>query len=135
MDDFGLIVALANARLKQLGVDLSRDPLLQVLPTTQIARSLEDYADTYGETDWSESDWAVVLGAGLIATILDIVLVGIAQRLDVPREASTQGSPLTKWLKDGDLAADDPRALPRSARSPWPTSPTTPRRRPRRVDS
>jgi hypothetical protein len=104
VEEFGLIIALAEARLEQLGVDLRRDPLLPVLPSTQIARSLKEYADTYGETDWSEADWAVVVGAGLIGTLLDVVLVAIPEDSTFLGK-QYQGSQLTRWLKEGDNAA------------------------------
>ena len=61
-----------------------------MLPSSQIAQSLKEYADTYGETDWTESDWAVVLGAGLVATILDIVLVGTPESIEAPRQSDTR---------------------------------------------
>jgi hypothetical protein len=57
LEDFDLIVSLANARLAQPGVDLGRDPLLQVLPNGQISQSLKEYSDTYGDTSWSRTDW------------------------------------------------------------------------------
>ena len=98
-DDFGQIVALANARLEQLGVDLGRDPLLQVLPSSQISQSLEQYAGKYGETDWNKQDWAVVLAAGLIATLLDIFLVRIPGDEEFLGKSYT-GSAMTKWLQD-----------------------------------
>lgn len=103
LDDFGLITTLANARLAQLGVDLARDPLPQVLPSSQIAQSLERYADTYGETSWDEADWAVVLAAGFVATVLDIVLVRIPQDSTFLGKRYA-GSPLTKWLQDDERA-------------------------------
>jgi hypothetical protein len=103
LDDFGLITTLAKVRLAQLGVDLDRDPLLQVLPSSQIAKSLEHYADTYGETGWDETDWAVVLAAGFVATVLDIVLVRIPQDSTYLGKQYA-GSPLTKWLQDKERA-------------------------------
>lgn len=98
-DDFGQIVALANGRLEQLRVDLKKDPLLQVLPASQVSQSIQQYADEYGETDWNKQDWSVVLAAGFIASLLDILLVRI------PRDETflgrdQAGSPLTKWLQD-----------------------------------
>ena len=95
LDDFGLITTLAEARLAQLGVDLHRDPLPQVLPSSQIAQSLEHYAETYGVTSWDDADRAVVLAAGLVGTILDFSLVGTPRR-----------SPITRWLKGSDLAKE-----------------------------
>ena len=127
LDDFGLITALAEARLGQLGVDLTRDPLPQVLPSSQIATSLEHYEDRYGSTDWDESDWAVVLAAGFVATVLDIALVRIPKDMTFAGKHYA-GSPLTKWFQDGQRAARIHRCyfekFERIAHTPW-DAPTT----------
>ncbi|GAB1824544.1 hypothetical protein [Herbidospora sp. RD11066] len=101
--DFDELVTLAEARLDLLGIDLTRDPLLQVLPSGQIARSLRSYAEEHGDISWDETDWTVVLLAGAVATLLDIVLVRIPQDSTFLGEKYS-GSPLTKWLKDDDRA-------------------------------
>ncbi len=102
-DDFDQLVTLAQARLDLLGIDLTRDPLLQVLPTSQIARSLRSYADEHGDISWDQTDWMVVISAGVLATLLDIVLVAIPKDSTFLGEEQA-GSPLTKWLKDSDRA-------------------------------
>ncbi|MCG7310731.1 hypothetical protein [Brachybacterium sp. ACRRE] len=94
----------AEAHLERLGIDLSRDPLQQVLPDSRIASSLEAFSREHGDVSWRSSDWGVVLAAGAIATLLDIVLVRI------PRDThflgrSQSGSPLTGWLQDKQRAA------------------------------
>ena len=94
---FGEIVALAKERLGQLGIDLSRDPLLQVLPSSEIAQSLRRYSDVYGEISWDEADLAVVATAGLVATLLDIILVRVPEDSAFLGRDQT-GSPLTQWL-------------------------------------
>ncbi|NMO52386.1 hypothetical protein HH310_14430 [Actinoplanes sp. TBRC 11911] len=104
-EDFDQLVRLAEARLDRLGIDLTRDPLQQVLPGGQIARSLRGYADEHGDVRWDKTDWTVVLVAGLLATLLDVILVRI------PRDSTFlgtkyAGSPLTKWLQDRDRAGD-----------------------------
>ncbi|MFI7609227.1 hypothetical protein ACIBTV_29510, partial [Micromonospora sp. NPDC049366] len=103
--DFDQLVRLAEARLDLLGIDLTRDPLQQVLPSGQIARSLGDYAEEHGDISWDTTDWTVVLLAGALATVLDIILVRIPQDSTFLGEKQT-GSPLTKWLQDKDRAQD-----------------------------
>lgn len=100
VEDFDALVTLAESRLKQLGIDLSRDPLLQVLPDSEVARSLRAYSDEHGDISWDETDWAVVLGAGALATLVDIVLVRIPRDTVLRDGKSHTGSPLTKWLDD-----------------------------------
>lgn len=102
-NDFQSLLDGAEKHLDSIGVDLSQDPLQQVLPNTQIATSLQRFAGEHGEVSWSRTDWMVVLGAGTLASLLDIVLVRI------PRDTTflgrqKSGSPLTAWLKDKDRA-------------------------------
>ncbi|MGN9809603.1 hypothetical protein ACTMSW_09620 [Micromonospora sp. BQ11] len=104
-DDFDQLVRLAEARLDLLGIDLSRDPLQQVLPSGQIARSLGSYTEEHGDISWDETDWTVVLIAGALATLLDVILVRIPQDSTFLGEKQA-GSPLTTWLKDRDRAQD-----------------------------
>jgi hypothetical protein len=94
----------AEAHLERLGIDLSRDPLQQVLPDSQIAASLTTFAHEHGDITWTKTDWGVVLAAGAIATLLDVVIVRI------PRGTwflgrHQQGSPLTSWLQGKERAA------------------------------
>ncbi|MEV6490346.1 hypothetical protein AB0M20_17225 [Actinoplanes sp. NPDC051633] len=101
--DFDQLVRLAEAKLDLLGVDLTQDPLQQVLPSGLITRSLRSYADEHGDVSWNNTDWTVVLIAGALATLLEIVLVRI------PRDSTFlgkqyAGSPLTNWLQDRDRA-------------------------------
>lgn len=119
--DLDELAALAEARLEQLGIDLTKDPLLQVLPDSEVARSLQAYADEHGDISWSKTDWAVVIGAGLLATILDIVFVRIPQDSTCLGKKYT-GSPMTEWLKDGDRAKAIQKAFrkyEKLAEVPW----------------
>ncbi|MET7397139.1 hypothetical protein ABZS66_27005 [Dactylosporangium sp. NPDC005572] len=101
--DFGQLVRLAEARLGLLGIDLTRDPLPQVLPSSQITRSLRSYAEEHGDVSWDKTDWTVVLVAGVLATLLDVILVRIPQDSTF-LDTKYAGSPLTKWLQDRDRA-------------------------------
>jgi len=103
--DFDRLTTLARSHLDLMGVDLSRDPMLQIVPSLQVAAGLDQYAKKHGDVSWSESDWAAVLGAGVIATILDITLVRIPQDTTFLGTQQT-GSPLTKWLKEKDRAGE-----------------------------
>jgi hypothetical protein len=128
VEDFDTLVALAASRLEQLGIDLSRDPLLQVLPGSEIARSLRAYSNEHGDISWDETDWAVVLGAGALATLADIVLVRIPQDTFFPRDGKDhRGSPLTTWLKEKSpqIHEDFLKPLEKSAKVPFDASHTS----------
>lgn len=103
--DFAELVKLAEARLDLLGIDLTRDPLQQVVPHGRMSDGLRRYAAEHGDVSWDETDWTVVLLAGTIATLLDVVLVRIPRDSTFLGEKYT-GSPLTKWLQDRDRARD-----------------------------
>lgn len=103
--DFDQLVRLAEARLELLGIDLTRDPLQQVLPASLIADSLRGYTEEHGDISWDTTDWTVVLLAGALATLLDVVLVRIPRDSTFLGKKQT-GSPLTKWLQDRDRARD-----------------------------
>lgn len=124
-ENFGELTALAEARLDELGIDLTRDPLQQVLPSSQIAASLRAYADEHGDISWDETDWAVVIGAGALATILDIILVRIPQDSTFLGK-KYEGSPLTKWLKDKERSKEIHerffQSLERKAKVPYDAS-------------
>jgi len=127
VDDFDRLTLLAEARLTQLGIDLSRDPLLQVLPDTEIARSLRAYNDEHGDISWDQTDWAIVLAAGALATLADIVLVRIPQEPLFPRDGEKhRGSPLTKWLKEKSPGIHEEflKPLEKSAKVPYDASHT-----------
>lgn len=104
-DDFRQLVTLAEARLDLLGIDLSRDPLVQVLPSSQIARSLRNYADEHGDIGWDKADWTVVLLAGALATLLDVILVRIPKDSAFLSKTDA-GSPLKEWLQGRERAQE-----------------------------
>lgn len=128
VDDFDTLVNLAESSLEQLGIDLSRDPLLQVLPASEIARSLRTYSNEHGDISWDETDWSVVLAAGALATLADIVLVRIPQDTFFPRDGKDhRGSPITKWLKEKSpqIHEDFLKPLEKSAKVPYDANHTT----------
>lgn len=98
--DFGRLAALAGARLDQLGIDLAKDPLQQVLPDSEIAQNLRAYADEYGDISWNETDWAVAIGAGVLGTLADIILVRVPRTTTLRDGTKRAGSPLTEWLNE-----------------------------------
>jgi hypothetical protein len=98
-EDFRGLAEEAEAYLAKVGVNLEKDPLLQVMGSTEAAGTVAAYREKYGDISWDKSDYLIVGFAGFVATLLDIFLVRI------PADTSflgnmQQGSPLTKWLKE-----------------------------------
>ncbi len=101
-DSFEELVEHARTYLVRAGVDLGKDPLLQVLNSEEISEASGSYDSRYGSVDWDEGDYLVVVLAGFIATLLDIFLVRIPT--DIAFLGKMQpGSPLTKWLKENSI--------------------------------
>lgn len=97
--DFQGLIRQAEGYFNKEGVDLNRDPLIQMLGSGEIASIAKTYKSTYGEVSWDRSDYLVVTLAGSIATLLDIFLVRIP--VDTLFLGKLQkGSPLTKWIKE-----------------------------------
>lgn len=89
----------AEAYLAKAGVDLEKDPLLQVMGSTEAAGAVAAYRENYGDINWERSDYLIVTFAGFVATLLDIFLVRIPGDTNFLGKMQ-QGSPLTKWLKE-----------------------------------
>lgn len=119
--DLDTLATLAEAHLRELGIDLTRDPLQQVLPTSEITLSIRAYADEQGDIDWEPADWAVVIGAGLLATILDIVLVRTPRAVELRNGKEYPGSPLTEWLNENsdDIHRKFFKGLEKDAKVPF----------------
>lgn len=104
--DFRELVSEAEAYLVRAGVDLDADPLLQVLSSHEISSTIDSYKKSYGDVAWDESDYLIVMLAGLVATLLDIFLVRIPADTRFLGEMQP-GSPLTKWLKENSKPVHD----------------------------
>lgn len=98
-DNFQGLIGQAEDYLARAGLDLSKDPFLQVLDPSEVFEIDETYKDRYGDVIWDRFDYLVVTLAGAIATLLDVFVVRI------PVDGAflgkmQQGSPLTKWLRE-----------------------------------
>lgn len=98
-EDFRELVSNAEMYLSEANVDLNKDPLLQVLGSYETSSTIDSYRKRYGDIAWDESDYLIVMVAGLLATLLDVFFVRIPADARFLGEMQT-GSPLTKWLKE-----------------------------------
>ncbi len=118
--DFQDLVKRAEARLASEGLDLSRDPLLQVLGPSEAAGISRDYKDAFGDLAWSDSDYLAVVLAGFVATLLDVFLVRIPTDVTFLGKAQP-GSPLTQWMRKNSKPVHDRylRHLEKAAKVPY----------------
>lgn len=99
VEDFRQLVSAATIYLAKSGVELDRDPLLQVLDYHEISSITDSYKKRFGGISWDESDYLIVMLAGLLGTLLDVFLVRIPA--DTRFLGKLQpGSLLTRWLKE-----------------------------------
>lgn len=104
--DFDDLVTEAGWYLTETGLDPNKDPLLQVLGTTEASEIQRRYGDAFGEVSWDQSDYLVVLLAGFIATLLDVFLVRIP--LDSAFLGRMQaGSPMTRWIRENSKSVHE----------------------------
>jgi hypothetical protein len=122
-DNFQDLVREAESHLANMGLDLRKDPLLQVLDSSEVAEIQKRFKDSFGDVRWDESDYLVVFLAGFIATLLDIFLVRI------PSDGTflgrmQQGSPLTRWIKENSKSVHDEYlgSLEKAAKVPYDAS-------------
>ncbi len=106
-DDFQGLAEEAEAYLVKAGVDLEKDPLLQVISSTEASGTIAAYREKYGDISWDRSDYLIVTFAGFVATLLDIFLVRVPpdpmrwRKGEIPEFLEEQKySPLTKWLRE-----------------------------------
>ncbi len=98
-DDFPNLVRQAEGYLARADIDLNRDPLLQALDSSEVAEIDSIYKSNYGDVNWTESDYLVIMLAGFVATLLDVFLVRIPGDTMFLGKMQ-QGSPLTEWLRE-----------------------------------
>lgn len=105
-DDFQELVKQAEVYLAEAGLDLNKDPLLQVLDSSEVAEIERRYKSDFGDVSWDKSDYAIVILAGFVATLLDVLVVRIP--MDGAFLGKMQkGSPLTKWLRENSAAVHE----------------------------
>jgi hypothetical protein len=118
--DFEDLVAEAGLYLTETGVDLNKDPLLQLLGQSEASDINRRYRKAFGEVTWDQSDYLAVLLAGFIATLLDVFLVRIP--LDGAFLGRMQaGSPMTRWIRENSRSVHDHylRDLDKAAEVPY----------------
>lgn len=105
-DDFQKLAEEAEAYLGKLDVNLGRDPLTQVMSSTEKSSALASYREKYGDVSWDSSDYLAIMLAGFFVTLLDIFLVKIPGDTKFLDELH-KGSPITKWLKEHSKEVHD----------------------------
>jgi len=88
----------ADEYLRRRGIDLEKDPLPQILTAGEMHDLAEQYRRKHGDISWSEADYAVVMVAGVAATLVDIFLAGLPVNPDGKNPVHFV-SPITKRVR------------------------------------
>lgn len=105
-EDFQQLVEEAETYLDKIGVDLARDPLIQVMSSAETSVTLASYRDKYGDVSWDRSDYLAIMLASFVGTLLDIFLVKIPRDTKFLDELH-KGSPITEWLNEHSKEVHD----------------------------
>ena len=98
-DDFQELVSEAESYLEKKGIDLEKDPILQVITGGEAAGIYESFSRDFGDISLDNYDYLVVVLAGFIGTLLDIFLVKIPTDINFLGTLQ-EGSPVTKWIRE-----------------------------------
>ena len=122
-NDFQMLLRQAERHLEEMGLDLRKDPLLQVLGSSGVSGIRKRFKDSFGDVSWDEADYLVVFFAGFIATLMDIFLVRM------PADGAflgkmQQGSPLTKWIRENSQSVHEDylKSFEKAAKVPYDAS-------------
>jgi hypothetical protein len=91
------LVTAAEDSLQTQGIDLANDPLMQILNARQILEIAASYRRKYGDVDWEDADYAVVILAGVLGAILEFLLVKLPGHSELLLTLP-QGYAMTTWL-------------------------------------
>ncbi len=88
----------ANAYASKYKLDLTADPLLQLLTETQIAELERKYNRLFGTLKWTSWDYGAVTLIALVAILTDYFIVAIPSTVNF-RGVHYEGSDATAWLR------------------------------------
>jgi hypothetical protein len=91
------LVKAAERLLQEQGIDLANDPLMQILDTQQMLEIAASYRRKYGDVDWEDADYAVVILAGVLGAVMELLLVRLPGHPELLLTL-TQGYAMTTWL-------------------------------------
>jgi len=99
-DEFEDLSAKAKDYLSRNGIDLGKDPILQVLTADEIKEAADVYRQKYGDIAWSKTDYLVVMIAGVAATLVDIFLTGLPPNPTAGKDPERLVSPVTSKIRE-----------------------------------
>lgn len=80
-------------------IDLTRDPLEQLIPPHRAAEIYREFQGDFGPTPWDRWDYGIVAVAVIAGTLLDYFIVATPLGNSFKRQ-DQRASPLTGWLKE-----------------------------------
>ena len=80
------------------GIEVSRDPIAQLLPPGRAAETCRRFEDGFGPSPWDRWDYGTVALAVLTGALLDYLLVATPHATF--KGEPQRGSPLTAWMRE-----------------------------------
>lgn len=97
--DFRSYMAEVDTYINKYKLDLTRDPIIQMLPPGEINKVIKDYDIQFSNLKWDKWDYGIVGVSAIIAVLLDFFVVRIP-RTESFLGVEYKGSPLTKFFND-----------------------------------
>lgn len=88
-----------DSYINKYQLDMSVDPLRQMLSSAQIAQIEKEYNQTFGTVKWNEWDWGIVVLSAICAMLIDYFVVRIP-KTETFLGKDYKGSQLTRWLRE-----------------------------------
>ncbi|MCY4554901.1 MAG: hypothetical protein OXF79_00630 [Chloroflexi bacterium] len=85
--------------IEKYSIDLTRDPLEQLLPPHRAAEIYREFQADFGPSPWDRWDYGIVAATVLAGALLDYFIVATPLGKDFKGQAQ-RVSPLTSWMRD-----------------------------------
>ncbi|MGA1601587.1 MAG: hypothetical protein ACO4CG_04780 [Prochlorothrix sp.] len=97
--DWEQYVAETKVYIQQHSLDLTQDPICQILPPDRAAAIIRQFEANYTPEPWDQWDYGVVGLTVLVGTLLDYFVAAVPPG-SVFQGVTYPGSPLTQWFRD-----------------------------------
>ena len=85
--------------IKENDIDLTRDPLEQLIPPHRAAKIYREFQKDFGPSPWDRWDYGIVAATVIAGILLDYFIVATPLGKDFKGQAQ-RASPLTTWMRE-----------------------------------
>ena len=106
-DDWDTYQQRVDEYLAKHRIDVSVDPITQLLSPNQVAEIETKYNAKFGDLTWHPWDYGVVGLSAVAAVLVDVFVVATPEGSTLLGDRKYGGSKVTKWLKDKSKGLED----------------------------